>query len=115
MTLGPVASLSAQVSTQVNGVEWISSEASLGNAAEVNAGEDTLQVAQADTQHSCCEESKCNCSYQNECDIQNLTFFTLSKSQPQIQSSIEPNSVITTYLPVFHKSESSSIYRPPIT
>jgi len=113
MTLGPVASLSAQVNR--NSVEWISSDVNaVEENTEVSVEENAQPLAQTDMQHNCCEESKCHCSYQNECDIQNLTFFALSKLQPQILASIEHASVITTYQPIFHKSESSSIYRPPI-
>lgn len=118
MTLGPVASLSAQV----NSVKWINSNASLGiiveesfeERVEKSTEENIQQLAQNDTKHNCCEESKCNCTYQNECDIQNLTFFALSKPQLHILASIESSSILTTYLPFFYKSESSSIYRPPI-
>ena len=114
MTLGPVASLSAQV----NSVKWINSNASLGNidkeSTEESVEKSTQQLAQNDTKHNCCEESNCNCAYQNECDIQNLTFFALSKPQPQILASIESSSVFIIVLQFLHKSESSSLYRPPI-
>ncbi len=114
MTLGPVASFSAQVSAQVNSIEWISSDTSLDKNLEEPTEGSIQQLAQTNTQHSCCDETKCSCSYQNECDIQNLTFFALSKPQPQLLAPIESASITTAHSPSFHASQSSSIYRPPI-
>ncbi len=72
MTLGPVASLSAQIYHTHNPQK---ASQQITTDQNTSSSEDLKTVTDR-TKHSCCQDN-CDCSFQNQCDIQHLTFFAI--------------------------------------
>ena len=108
MTLGPVASLSAQIYHTHNSQkasQQITADQNISSSEDLNAVTDM-------TKHSCCQDD-CDCSFQNQCDIQHLTFFAIplhSYTSPRFIKT--PISSFYTASHIFISLD--SIDRPPI-
>jgi len=109
MTLGPVASLSAQVfHAQSHHQSTTQTAQTTSNKVAAEEAEDSTTTVQ----HSCCQD-ECNCSFQNECDIQPLTFFAIP-FKTSLPSATVSNTNYIAYAANTIFLSLDSIYRPPI-
>ncbi|MEE9303272.1 MAG: hypothetical protein V3U84_05750 [Thiotrichaceae bacterium] len=111
MTLGPVSSLAAQIN-QANSSQQASAQLLKQQAQQVAKVVVTEVAEENTTQHSCCQDD-CKCSFQNECDIQQLSFFAIPQ-HAYIPSRIVKSLSASSYLAEKIITAVNTIYRPPI-